>query len=75
MKLTLHIDGMSCEHCIHAVRSALEEQVAELAKDSTIDVELGRATIRSRQELPKANLIAAIAAAGPFRVSGFEGDR
>lgn len=72
MKLILNIDGMSCDHCIGAVRSALEGQTSGSAGGTTIEVEIGKATIASAEQLPKAKLIAAIAAAGPFRVTGFE---
>jgi len=41
MKRTLKIDGMSCQHCIRAVRTALEE----LDGLSVGDVRLGEAEI------------------------------
>lgn len=72
MKLILNIDGMHCEHCISAVKTALEQRVTKTEGHSNIDVEIGKATIATGKQLPKATLIAAINAAGPFRVTGFE---
>ena len=40
--LTLDIEGMSCEHCVRAVRGALE-RVEGVRVD---DVEIGRATVQ-----------------------------
>ena len=41
MKKTIQIDGMSCQHCVHAVRSALET----VDGVSVHAVEIGSATI------------------------------
>ena len=45
-KLTLEIDGMSCEHCVRAVEKAL----SELDGIDRCSVSIGSAKIRFRQE-------------------------
>jgi len=60
-RLTLAIDGMSCSHCVAAVRGALEELDGVRAEQ----VEIGRATVA--YDPAKANpreIVAAVDAAG-----------
>ncbi|HEU5169557.1 MAG TPA: cation transporter [Gemmatimonadales bacterium] len=45
--LTLHIDGMSCGHCLNAVSRAL----ASLAGVTVDSVQIGRATVRYDESL------------------------
>jgi copper chaperone CopZ len=59
--LTLAIDGMSCSHCVAAVRGALEELDGVRAEQ----VEVGRATVAF--DPARANpreIVAAVDAAG-----------
>lgn len=58
MLIELVIQGMSCEHCCHAIRKALQEAGLE-AKE----VQIGRAVIETK-EYDLAKLKAAIAEAG-----------
>ena len=41
--ITLHITGMSCNHCLNAVNKAL----AEVPNLETLSVQIGRAEIRA----------------------------
>ena len=59
--LTLHIDGMSCGHCLNAVNRAL----AELPGVQVESVRMGRAELRfDEQQLNPARIEAAVADAG-----------
>jgi copper chaperone CopZ len=60
-QVTLHIEGMSCGHCLNAVNRALAS-VPGVEIDS---VEIGRATVRyDEQQVTPAKLEAAVADAG-----------
>lgn len=59
--IRLQIEGMSCGHCVSAVREALAE-VAGVERVTSVDLETGAATIEGRAE-PRA-LIAAVEEAG-----------
>jgi len=64
--LTLHIEGMSCGHCLNAVNRAL----AELPGVEVESVRMGRAELRyDEQQLNPARIEAAVADAG-YRASG-----
>lgn len=56
--VTLHIEGMSCGHCLNAVRRAL----AEVEGTTIRTVQIGRAEVDA--EAPADELVAAIEAAG-----------
>ena len=59
--LTLHIDGMSCGHCLHAVNRAL----AELPGVQVESVRMGRADLQYDEErLDPARIEAAVTDAG-----------
>jgi copper chaperone CopZ len=59
--LTLHIDGMSCGHCLNAVNRALAA-VPGLAVQS---VQMGRATLRyDEAQVNPSQVAAAVADAG-----------
>ncbi|HET7469668.1 MAG TPA: heavy-metal-associated domain-containing protein [Gemmatimonadales bacterium] len=59
--LTLHIDGMSCGHCMNAVNRAL----AELPGVEVESVRMGRAELRyDDQQVNPARIEAAVADAG-----------
>lgn len=57
----LHIEGMSCGHCLNAVRQALQG-IAGATVDS---VQMGRATVQTGEDGPTPELLAErITAAG-----------
>ena len=59
--VTLKIDGMSCEHCVRAVRQALEE----LPLVDIQLVEIGRASVRYNNDSTSVErILAAIEEAG-----------
>jgi copper chaperone len=64
--LTLHIEGMSCGHCLNAVNRAL----AELPGVEVESIRMGRADLRyDEQQLNPARIEAAVADAG-YRATG-----
>ena len=64
---TFEIDGMSCDHCVAAVRSALE-----LVSNATVQsVDIGRAEVDAGPEATRERLTEAIEDAG-FTVTGGE---
>jgi copper chaperone len=64
--LTLHIDGMSCGHCLNAVNRAL----AELPGVKVESVRMGRAELQyDEQQLDPTRIEAAVADAG-YRATG-----
>lgn len=66
-KVTLHIEGMSCGHCLNAVNRALASQ----PNTSIESVQIGRAVVEST-EAPEA-LVAAIEDAG-YRATAVASD-
>jgi copper chaperone len=59
--LTLHIEGMSCGHCLNAVKRAL----AELPGVEVESIRIGRADLRyDESALDPARIEAAVANAG-----------
>ena len=68
MRLRLSIDGMTCEHCVASVRVAL----AQLPGVTAREVRLGEATVDFEQgAAPRATILAAVHAAGPYTVTAF----
>ena len=64
--LTLHIEGMSCGHCLNAVNRAL----AELPGVVVESIRIGRADLRyDEQQLDLARIETAVADAG-YRATG-----
>jgi len=64
--LTLHIDGMSCGHCLNAVNRAL----AELPGVKVESVRMGRAELQyDERKLDSARIEAAVTDAG-YRATG-----
>lgn len=57
-EVTLHIEGMSCGHCLNAVRRAL----ADIEGTTIRTVQIGRAEVDA--EVPAEVLVSAIEAAG-----------
>lgn len=64
--VTLHIEGMSCGHCLNAVRRAL----AEVEGTTIRTVQIGRAEVDS--DAPTDVLVAAIEDAG-YRATAVPG--
>ena len=64
---TLQIDGMSCDHCVRAVREALEGVSGAVVES----VEVGRATVDAGPEATRADLVEAVEGAG-YAVTGGE---
>jgi copper chaperone CopZ len=61
MSVTLKIDGMSCDHCVRAVRQALED----LPQVDIQSVEIGRASLRyDNDSTDVERILAAIQEAG-----------
>ena len=60
MKKTIEITGMSCGHCVHAVREAL----SELASVQVEDVAIGKAVIVTAPATTDDEIRAAIADEG-----------
>lgn len=57
----LQIDGMSCGHCVHAIRTAL----SELAGVQAAEVKIGAATVQIDESLVgMTQLLEAVADAG-----------
>jgi copper chaperone len=58
--VTLHIEGMTCGHCLNAVSRALHGVEGAAVKS----VQIGRAEVEVAAETTAAALVAAVAAAG-----------
>ena len=64
--LTVHIEGMSCGHCLNAVNRAL----TELSGVEVESIRMGRAELRyDEQRLDPARIEAAVGEAG-YRATG-----
>lgn len=63
----LQIDGMSCAHCVAAVRDAL----ADVSGAAVESVEIGRAEVNAGPEATRDDLVAAVEGAG-YTVTGGE---
>lgn len=60
-QLTLHIEGMSCGHCLHAVQQAL----TRLPGVERPSVRMGRAEVEYDEDrISEGEIIAAVSAAG-----------
>lgn len=59
-RYTLHIEGMSCGHCLNAVNQAL----AGVAGTTVESVRMGRALVRAEGETGEDALVAAVEDAG-----------
>jgi copper chaperone CopZ len=49
MKIEFEIQGMSCQHCVHAVKSALEKLPGVISAQVTV----GHAIVESSRELSR----------------------
>lgn len=59
-RVELAIDGMSCGHCLKAVREAL----ARVDGVTKADVEIGRARVECEERVAREALVGALADAG-----------
>ena len=60
---TLSVSGMTCEHCVRAVK----QEVGEISGVTQVDVELGTpstVTVQSTEPISRQDLVAAIDEAG-----------
>lgn len=65
MNQIFEVQGMSCQHCVHAVQDAV--QALDAQAEVRVDLGTGRIEVRSAQ--PREALAAAIAEAG-YTVQG-----
>ena len=66
---TLQIDGMSCDHCVRAVREALDGVSGAVVES----VEVGRAVVDAGPEASRDQLVEAVQEAG-YAVTGGESE-
>lgn len=67
MKIIITVEGMACEHCVNAVKTALEE--LDGVKSAKVDLKKKTATVKSKDEISNESISNAIANAG-FTVTG-----
>lgn len=67
MKKIITVEGMACEHCVNAVKTALEE--LDGVKSAKVDLKKKTATVKSKNEISNESISNAIANAG-FTVTG-----
>jgi copper chaperone len=65
-RVELKIEGMSCGHCVRAVRDAL----GEVSDVTVVEVEVGRAVVETGDAVRRDALVAALAEAGYRVVEG-----
>lgn len=58
--LELHVDKMTCGHCVRAVTEAVQE----IDPAARVEIDLPRKTVKVQSSLDAAAIAAAIAAAG-----------
>jgi copper chaperone CopZ len=72
MELTFTIDGMSCQHCVRRVTTALGK-VPDIRVE---EVTVGRARVEALDDAAAGAVVAALERAGyPARVEAAPGDR
>ena len=64
---TLQIEGMTCDHCVRAVREALDDVSGAVVES----VEVGRAVVDAGPEASRGALVEAVEGAG-YAVTGGE---
>ncbi|MCZ7537200.1 MAG: heavy-metal-associated domain-containing protein [Acidimicrobiia bacterium] len=64
---TLHVTGMTCEHCVRAVTTELEK--VDGVDRVEVDLSSGAVTVTSGRPLPEQDLRAAVVEAGYETVS------
>jgi copper chaperone len=60
MQLALKVEGMSCDHCVRAITAALRR----LDPAAAVQVDLAAGTVEAATRASRAEVAAAIAAAG-----------
>lgn len=70
MKKIISVEGMSCEHCVAAVKSALEK--LDGVKATKVDLKKKTATVKLRDSVADEVLKAAVTEAGFTPVSVIE---
>ena len=65
LQKTVHVDGMSCDHCIHAVT----EEISKILGVTGVDIdlhagEISHVTIASDNEISDTDIAAAVDEAG-----------
>lgn len=60
--VTLRIEGMSCQHCVHRIKQALEG--VDGVTRAEVDLDAGRATVAASNAVTRDRLAAAVADAG-----------
>lgn len=67
MKKIITVEGMACEHCVNAVKTALEE--LDGVKSAKVDLKKKIATVKLKDEVSNEAISNAITNAG-FTVAG-----
>ena len=62
MKKILSIDGMACEHCVNAVKTALEN--LDAVKSAKVDLKKKSAAVKLSRDVSNIDLIKAVEDAG-----------
>jgi copper chaperone CopZ len=68
---TYQVTGMTCEHCVHAVSSELQN--LDGVRDVTVELNPGGTsaiTVASEEPLPAGAVAAALDEAGDYRLAG-----
>ncbi|MFQ5591752.1 MAG: heavy-metal-associated domain-containing protein [Phycisphaerae bacterium] len=72
MKIALRITGMHCDSCIQTLKAAL----TQMRGVHDCDVRLGDAVVTYDEAVvTRADILAAVRAAGAFEISGFSSSR
>ncbi|MBA5851024.1 heavy-metal-associated domain-containing protein [Clostridium sp. cel8] len=69
IKKTVHVEGMSCQHCVNHVKTALE--AIDGVSSAKVDLGSKTAVIKSSSEIKNSDIEAAIKEAG-YEVSSIE---
>ena len=62
IKKTIHVEGMSCQHCVQHVKSALES--IEGVSSAKVDLDSKTAVIKSSSEISNSKIEEAVKDAG-----------
>lgn len=69
IKKIIHVDGMSCQHCVNHVKSALES--IQGVSNVKVNLDSNTAVIKSSTEISDSNIEEVIKEAG-YEVKGIE---
>ena len=70
-KLTLHITGMTCGHCLHAVNQALTSKPGVQLES----LRMGRAVVSYDEKITDLAAIESMVAEAGYRAKGVNGER